>query len=180
MQLDSIQYRVVEIDDPRIDSFVSSVNRTHVNGGMIIAHVKPCLMGDFRSAVGSLIGQWPIPIGVLSNSVVEKLDTELGVSPKFDLTAFAQLGGYALEGELTQILLSSGAYHDSEVPVEAARTMSRDLVDLMSSGDVSRLIAYRTYDNWSGWFSDAVWDVTLVTVDYATGSSWLVFVTDTD
>ena len=180
MQLDSIQYRVVEIDDCRIDAAVSAVNRTHVNGGMIIAQLKPCLMRDFRSAIGNLAGQWPIPIGILSNSVVKSLDAELGISTQFDIAAFARLGGYALEGELTQILLSSGAYHDSEVTVEAARTMSRDLVDLMSSGDVSRLIAYRTYDNWSEWFSDAVWDVTIVTVDYSTGSSWLIFVTDTD
>lgn len=121
-----------------------------------------------------------MPQAILTNPILEEWNSELRAIPELDSIAFARLGGYSLEGEVTQIIRSAGAYRDSDVSIDEARSMARDFVDALSDGDTENLIAYRTYDYWSKWFCDIAWDVTLLVVDQPRRRIWLVCVTDTD
>ena len=127
-----------------------------------------------------LRGEFRAVHAVLSNPILADIDSELRLATDVTNLTFCRLGSYALEGEITQIIRSNGAYRNSDVSTEDARAMSRDFVDALSGGMPETLIAYRTYDYWADWFCDVAWDITLVVMDANHRRWWLVCVTDTD
>ncbi|WP_146453515.1 hypothetical protein [Rubripirellula tenax] len=178
---DAVQYRVVDVNDSRIDAVVDAVSRTHMNGGVLVGCFTPRLAHEFDGAMSDdLRGEWQPARSMLSHPILRNLDPELQISIDADSLTFARLGGYTLEGEITHLIRSSGAYHDSNVNPIDARAMSRDFVNALSDGPNEHLIAYRTYDDWAPWFCGVAWDVTLLVLDPPVRRWWIICVTDTD
>ena len=113
---DPVQYRVVDVNDSRIDAVVDAFSRTHINGGMLFGCFASCLAHEFDGAMSDdRRGEWQPARSMLSHPVLHNVDSELRLSIDADSLALARLGGYTLEGETTHLIRSSGAYHDSNV-----------------------------------------------------------------
>ena len=178
---EAVRYRLVDVDDDRINAVTTAVARTHVNGGMIVGCIAPCLAHEFDAAMSfDRDGEWRPAQSVLTHPIILEIDPKLRIDTDVSTLSFARLGRYALEGEITQIIRSNGAYRKSDVADEDARNMSRNFVDALSSPAAENLIAYRTYDYRAEWFCDVAWDVTLIVLDSPARRWWVVCVTDTD
>jgi hypothetical protein len=176
-----VQYRLTAARDERIEVVVDLVSRTHVNGGMLVSCLESSLPHEFDSAVKSGVGNvYEIARKILSHPIVETINSDLRLATDASSLNFCTLGRYALEGQVTDLLLASGAYIDSDITPDNARDLSRRFVDAISDEESTDLIAYRTYDWWADWFCDVAWDLTLVVQDSRRRRWWLICVTDTD
>ena len=132
---DAVQYRLVDVDDDRINTVIAAVARTHVNGGMIVGCIASCLPHEFDSGMSfDRNDEWRPVQSLLTHPIIQEIDSELRIATNISTLAFARLGGYALEGEITQIIRSNGAYRNSDVADDDARIMSRHFVDALSNG----------------------------------------------
>ncbi|MFN7840755.1 MAG: hypothetical protein ACK5N9_03440 [Pirellula sp.] len=177
----NITDRIPETRNPRVTSIAEAICKTHVNGGMRIGCFSPAIPHQPKAETADSENPSECSIRSLfeSNAITDLWpDTAALTSiPPLNLSSY---GSYALEGEIIELLLSSGAYRHSELSPVSARTSAASFIDCIAGFDRKHLVGFRTVVPWSNWFYDVAWDHTLVIVDGARSRWWLLCTTDTD
>jgi hypothetical protein len=180
MFLKEATYLPVQIDDIRINRFVTEMQRIWVNGGAWIRCVE---------ATTSLEDRFP---GIQKNVAeffnapsVRNCFPELKIpeSPEFP-TESVIVRRHQFEGILTDILLEGGAYRKFEGNYKEGRQIVQDCVDalagLLWDSPVDIGSAFFIPRDWTPAFFGVCWDATFVLRSKG-GRRWVVmWMTDTD
>ncbi len=177
----NISDRITETSSPSVACITDAICKTHVNGGMRIGCFSPVDSHELQveAASSSNAIEYQISSLLESSAITDRWpDTAcLAPLPPLSLSTF---GSYALEGEITELLLSSGAYKHSELSPESAKTLSSQFIEHIAGFNRKYVGGYRTVAPWSTWFYDVAWDHTLIIVDGSRSRWWLLCTTDTD
>jgi len=92
-----------------------------------------------------------------------------------------ELGGFACEGILTQLLCDGGAYaRFNSDEITRARQLSFACMTSLFGSELNRVRAFVTYDYWCKWFHDSGWDVAIFALEKSRRRWWILCATDFD
>lgn len=182
MTWEEVKYHPVEINSSKIEGFLSSIRKTHVNGGVILACFEADNPIEFDHATFHDLRGADHPFHTfLTSPNVAKTLSDLEIDPPFDpKPEFRHTVALAMEGELTHSVLVGGAYERFRGEMEDARKISRDFMEEIVQGRWLELSVVVTYTPWTNWFYDVAWDCTFIVCDRAAHRFWLLCITDTD
>ena len=176
-----IEYIAYEYQDERLEAVIQCVEKTHVNGGVILRCLRPTNIAEFEKANSkNLQGVDHQLRSFLEAKTVRLSLPELNIPyPLFELPTPLNYGSYEFEGGITQLLLQGGAYIRSSVTEDAARSLARAFIDAMIR-DRRYASIYRIFGAWTDWFHNVAWDLTYIVKDVGGKQWWIFCVTDTD
>ena len=182
MVWEDVRYEHVDIVWPAIDRFLDAVRQTHVNGGAVLAcFVASDPQAFDQAAHRDIQGLDHLFLTFLNADSVKAAVPELQIGDiSADLLRLRYTVALGMEGELTHLLLTGGAYRKFEGSEEEARTLSRDFVSAMVNGRHLSASVMSSDAPWTEWFYDVAWDTTYVIYDPQVRRFWLLCITDTD
>ena len=177
-----IIYTLDERNDPAINAVVDAICKTHVNGGMICRCFRPLNGAAYDHAHrNDLQGVKRWLQTFLEAQSIRKFLPELELPETLDpFPTYITYGSYEFEGAITALLLSNGAYINSELPDDTARSMARRFVDVLLPDSRPYATIFRVDGAWANWFCDVAWDATFLVFSPKQQRWWLLCITDTD
>jgi hypothetical protein len=152
-----------------------------VNGGAILGCFSPNNPKVFDGEVRNHFQGGNVFITFLNSPSVKLSLPELDIeSPSVELMALRSTVPLVMEGELTHLLLSGGAYKRFDGSVDDARTISRNLMTAMIDNRCLTPLVASSSAPWTKWFHGIAWDYTYIVIDHEVPLIWLLCLTDTD
>jgi hypothetical protein len=172
---------------PQIDTIIHAFKDLYRNGKIILSIFEPVNSEFFDQAYfNDLQGPEHLLRAFLESSSVRDVLSKLAIPfeipypltpmPKYELYSY-----FELEGAITHLLYSGGAYTSHHYDEKVARNMSRDFVSaLLPATNQKHHFIYRIYGAWTNWFDDVAWDTTFVICAPIDKRMMLFCMTDTD
>lgn len=178
-----VRYREQRVTDPAIDAWLAALGRVYEHGGGLLRVFEPHDAAVFDYAV-RFSHRDPVDplLAFLSSREVVAACPELRIeTPLKGPPVFHEVSLFAMEGELTSLLLVGGAYTAFDGTTDEARTLSRRFMEVLCGPElhVGRL-AWMSKTPWTPWFFDLAWDRTFLIRDHRSRRMMMLCVTDTD
>lgn len=181
MSWENVSYTVETLDHPHVSEFLTTIGSNYVNGGVILRSFRPTdeaafddsLRNDFRDI------DHPARSFLTCPSVVAALP-ELQIEFPLQRTPEFRWGTpFGMEGDLTHLLLTGGAYERFRGTIEQARSLSRRFMEALF-GEELHWVGYagRSRSPWTPWFYDGTWDNTFVVLHTTASRFVLLCMTD--
>jgi hypothetical protein len=178
-----VRYREQRVTHPAIDAWLSALGRVYEHGGGLLRVFEPRDTGVFDHAVQHAHHDPTDPLlAFLSSPEVVAACPELRIeTPLKGAPVFQEVSLYAMEGELTYLLLVGGAYTAFQGTVDEARVLSRRFMEALCGPELHLgRLAWASKTPWTPWFFDLAWDHTFLICDHGSRRVILLCVTDTD
>ncbi|QDT29477.1 hypothetical protein Enr10x_48320 [Gimesia panareensis] len=182
MAWETMSFHSINANWQSIERLLSTIRKTHVNGGVILKCFEADDRSLFRKRIFILSNQFESRFQtflqtVSDSNLLEEFDLEFPLDP---LPTFSPIVPLALEGELTHTILSGGAYERFRGSVDEARKLTRDFMASILENQWLSASAFKSDTPWSNWFYDVAWDATYLIFDDKKARIWLLCITDTD
>ena len=179
---DNVVFQVESIDTPPIGEFLSAFGSVYVNGGVIVRSYRMAKETHFDHGLQHYTKSTDqIFRALLTNpsvmSALPELEIRLPLKP---VPRFSLLSAFAMEGELTHLLLCGGAYQQYE-SVARARKLTRRFMESLV-GEKMQNVGLAGYSStpWTTWYYNAAWDATFVLYQQKARRFVVICLTDTD
>lgn len=180
---DHIPFEVEPISAPAVVECLSAFGEVYCNGGALVRSFKYPQNAAFeRDLHNHTQNRDHIFRALLSNPFVIAALPELQIKlPLKPAPRFSMLSAFAIEGELTNLLLHGGAYQAFDGTVNQARNLTRGMMESLVGPKMQTvcLAGYSTTP-WTPWFFRIAWDATFVLYQQKTRRFVVICLTDTD
>ncbi|MCS1350908.1 hypothetical protein [Mechercharimyces sp. CAU 1602] len=170
------------INSAEMDHVIKSIEKTHLNGGILVECYKVInedifqilyLSNDYQENLEKLL---MLP-DIKSSVPALNLNEGLQCRPDFKLCH-----SFSFEYELVCAIYEGGAYKKFDGTTREARTIAANFSDyVFGLGDkLPNIKAFNSFKPWSSWFFDVAWDISWLIFDMEDKKLWLICITDSD
>lgn len=170
-----VAYRLEEVCDGRIELVRQAVSQKFCNGGVLIR----CCVSTLSEDYALMASEKNSVHRFLGCPALRRLIPELRpLTPIPDEISLCNLGRYAFEGEIIQLLLTDGCYRQSIFSLATARLAATNFVDAIWR-DSNELFGVARVDGiWAEWFEGVGPQLTYCV--HVANRWWLICAYDTD
>lgn len=179
MAWEDINFVVEPIDSPHIAAFLDAFQKVYVNGGVILRtyRANPMVLALWKAAPSV---EQTASNFVLCPSVIASVpELQIQVPLKIPLN-FRWLSAFGMEGQLTNLLITGGAYERFPGTINEARSLCRNFMEALHGEELQWTWVAESSTPWAPWFCDIIWDATFVVYDQRKMRFSLLCMTDTD
>jgi hypothetical protein len=171
---------VVEpIDSPHITALLEAFRHVYANGVAILRTYRPNSMASALWQARRSIDQTVTEFVFCPSVVASVPELQIEAPPKV-LPDFRLVSAFAMEGQLTHMLVTGGAYVRFAGTIDEARSICRNFMEALLGEELQFSWAAESSMPWAPWFCDIAWDATFVVYDQRNMRFSLLCMTDTD